>query len=236
MRRLCCLAAVAALFATCEGVAIAASRQSHHGKLTATEYGSLRRQIASVKAAAHASPTNWSAMRAACLAGQTSTALLVSIRSSCEADTLFLRLLFTFRSANAKCGRAMPQRLLCQVSLYKTLARDDRASYLADAAARTVAAKRGFSGTCLAVISSSARELELEKQLSDATSALAGDIRAALDAQEGHPIPGSSRTRAENDGEAFQRAYDALQANPSPSNIRVCPHASADVLVARAAF
>ena len=233
MRRLCCLAVVVVLLATCGGVAIAASGHSPHGRLTSTEYSSLGRMIDSVKAAAHAKPINWSAMRAACLASQTSTALLVSIRSSCEADTLFLRLLFTFQSANARCGQAMPQALLCQVSLYNALARDDRASYTADVAARTVAAKRGFSGTCLAVISSSARELQLEKQLSGATNTLAEDIRAALRAREGHPVPGFTRTKAEIDGEAFQRIYDVLQTTPSPSNIRDCPHASPDELVAR---
>jgi hypothetical protein len=214
-------------------VAIAASGQSRHGKLTATEYSSLHRMIVSVKAAAHAKPTDWSAMRAACLAAQTSSALLVSIRSSCVADTLFLRLLFTFQSANAGCGQAMPHKLLCQVSLYNALARDDRASYAADAAARSVATKRGFSGTCLAVISTSARELHLEKQLSDATNTLDKDIRASLEAAEGHPIRGFTRTKAENDGETFQRAYVALQTTPSPSNIRACPHAAAAVLVAR---
>jgi hypothetical protein len=233
MRRLCCLAVMVALLATCGGVAIAASGQSPHGRLTSTEYTSLGRMIASVKAAAHARPINWSAMRAACVASQTSTALLVSIRSSCEADTLFLRLLFTFQPANARCGQAMRNKLLCQVSLYNALARDDRASYTADVAARTVAAKRGFSGTCLAVISSSARELQLEKELSEATNRLAEDIRASLKAHDGHPIPGFSRTKAENDGEAFQQIYDALQTTPSPSNIRDCPHASPYELVAR---
>lgn len=233
MRRLCCLSVVVVLLASCAGVAIAASGQSSRGKLTATEYSSLGRMIASVKARARARPIDWSAMRAACLAAQTSTPLLVSIRSSCEADALFLRVLFTFQSANARCGQAMPRKLLCQVSLYNALARDGRASYTADVAAHTVATKRGFSGTCLAVISSSTRELQLEKQLSVATDTLAEDIRAALKAREGQPIPGFSRTKAENDGEAFQRVYGALQTTPSPSNIRDCPHASADELVAR---
>lgn len=223
MRRLCGLAVVVVLLATCAGSATAASPRSH-GKLTATEYSNLGRMITSVKAAAHATPTNWSAMRAACVATQTSSDLLVSIRKSCEADTRFLQLLFTFQSESATCGRAMPHRLLCEVSLYDQLARDDRASYTADVAARGVASKRGFAGTCLAVISSSGRELALEKQLTHATNTLAEDISASLKAREGHPTRGFSRTKAKNDGETFQRIYDALQRTPSPSNIRACPH------------
>lgn len=224
MRRLCGLALVVVLLATCAGAATAASPRSPHGKLTATEYSNLGRMITSVKAAAHATPTDWSAMRAACVATQTSSDLLVSIRKSCEADTRFLQLLFTFQLASATCGRAMPHRLLCEVSLYDQLARDDRASYTADVAARAVASKRGFAGTCLAVISSSGRELALERQLTHATNTLAEDISASLRAREGHPVRGFNRAKARNDGETFQRIYGALQRTPSPSNIRACPH------------
>jgi hypothetical protein len=227
MRRLCCLALVVAPLATCGGVAVAAGGKLPYGKLTATEYSSLGRMFASVKAGANAKPKNWSAMRAGCSAGQSSTALLVAIRSSCEADVLFLRALFTFASAKAKCGPTMPHKLTCQVSLFNALSRDARAFYTADAAARTAAIERGFSGTCLAVISTRARQLRAEKQLSDATDTLAEDDRAALKAHEGHPIPGFDRTKAENDGQAFRREVVAVFAAPAPSNVRDCPHASA---------
>lgn len=232
MRRLRYLAVVTVLLGACGGVATAASGRVPHGRLTATEYRSLGRMIASVKAAARAKPIDWSGMRAACLAAPPSTALLVSVRSSCVADVLFLRVLLTFATANAKCGQAMPHKLLCEVSLYNALARDNRASYMADAAARTIATKRGFSGTCLAVVSSSARQLQLEKQLSDTTASLAEDIRAAWRAREGHPIPGFTRSKAENDGAVFQQLYDALRTTPSPSNIRDCRHAAPNELVA----
>jgi hypothetical protein len=138
-----------------------------------------------------------------------------------------VRVLETFPSAAAKCGQTLPRKLLCQVSLYDALARDGRAFYTADAVARTAATRRGFSGTCLAVISTTARQLRHEKQLSVATDMLAEDDTAALKAREGHPIPGFTKTKAKNDGEAFQRDLDAVFATPSPSNIRDCPHASA---------
>jgi hypothetical protein len=133
----------------------------------------------------------------------------------------------TFQSANAKCGQTLPHKLLCQVSLYNALARDGRAFYTADAIARSAATKRGFSGTCLAVISSTARQLRHEKQLSDATDTLAEDSRAALKARESHAIPSISKAKFEKDGEAWTRDVDAVFATPSPSNIRVCPHVAA---------
>jgi hypothetical protein len=121
----------------------------------------------------------------------------------------------------------MPRTLRCEVSLFNALARDGRAFYTAGAAARAAAIKRGFSGTCLAVISTPARQLQLEKKLADATDTLAEDDRAVLKAREGHPLPGFTRTKAETDGEAFQRDAEAVFATPSPSNIRDCPHAPA---------
>jgi hypothetical protein len=77
------------------------------------------------------------------------------------------------------------------------------------------------------VISTTARQLRQEKQLSDVTDTLADDYTAALKAREGHPIPGFTKSKAKNDGLAFQRDLDAVFATPSPSTIRDCPHASA---------
>jgi hypothetical protein len=224
MRRLGCLATVVGLCVACGGTAVAAGGQLPYGKLTSSEYSSLGRMLLSVKAAAHMKPANWSAMRAACLDGKTSTAILVTARSSCEADISFLQALAAFPSAAAKCGQAEPQKLQCDASLYNKLARSDRASYISDTAARAAAMKRGIYGICLEVIATSAHQLAVERQLAAATDTLATDVKDLLDAEQGHPVPGITPTKIDRDSRSFETDFNAVVASSGPSNIRVCPH------------
>ena len=224
MRTRCGLAMVVVLLACWGGAAVAASGQPPAGTLTAAEYGSLGGMISSLSAAGRAKPTNWPAMQRVCMLGRTSTALLVSVRSACEADVRFLGSIGTFAAGIARCGHAMPHKLVCEAELYNTLARDSSAAYAADAAAHTAATNRGFSGTCLAVIATTAAQLRLEKQLTGATKTLAADLSALARVAEGHPMPGVTQTKVDSDAAAFERILQALLASPSASNIRACPH------------
>lgn len=115
--------------------------------------------------------------------------------------------------------------LRCLSPLFTRLARDVKAMYHADSAARTVAANRGFTGVCLATLATTAANLHKEHAFTAASARFATDFDVLIRIYEGKDRPTAlTHSRLVADGNSFDRTGSAVLKENTPTKIAVCRH------------
>jgi hypothetical protein len=230
-------------------ISASAAAAAAKGTLTAAEYKQLSAATAALNLSASAKSVNWTKARRACGRTGRATALLRSQGLSCLNSLSVLEALTNFPAEQRRCATtktttntgttttgttttgtteadsAVIRLVVCLNPHYQALARDARAVYTADTAARKQALRRGFTGSCLATLASTPADLRKERQFASASVKLAADVTLLIKVTTGKaPASDFSQTRIDADVKQFETAASAVLAEPSVQTLSSCPH------------
>jgi len=214
------------------------------GTLTTIEYQQFGRWIADD--AAYGKKQNQKYAAAACRALGSSTALLQTSHSACEADLGVLEDLKWSSLGEQACSQASTtttttgtttdpsvagltstelQELVCLRPVFQYTIRTFSTLYAKDTAARGAGLARGLTGTCLNTVVATVRELR-DEQVLDATQrrVLAAD-RLLTKVENGAVAPGAVNGAAiKADVQAFNDAYRKFRSDRTPAKLSSCSH------------
>lgn len=185
------------------------------GVLSAVEYRALTSELAGLKRALGANQPDWQAANAACRAVRT-TPLLRAETADCEATVSEVQAIIAALSAVAgepTCA-AKPghNSISCLLPAYQHLDITTNQSLAADNATYRIAARRGFTGTCLYTLASTPAQRRDETLFAQVMNETVAAMRA------------DNRSELATLGRQITRTMDAYLHANSPSNLAVCRH------------
>lgn len=212
---------------SCAPGALAASPPT--GTLTNHEFTLLTAAKLGLDQALQNKGSNWqTAARNACLTVTFggSTPLLTSEKADCLGSLSLNVDLTSFPQADARCSsRGEKGKVACLAPLYKTLARDSAGAYAGDLNAFHVSVKRGFTGTCLATLGATQKQLRNDRNLVASTRQLSADMQLLVKISDGRASPTElSQTTVDAHTRVFQRDIGAVLREGSPDDLNSCPH------------
>ena len=208
------------------------------GTLSGVEYRQLSVVTAALNISASSKSINWTRAHAACARTGRATALLRTQGASCLDNLGVLEALTKFPAEQRRCATATKSAtsstqaapaairlMVCMNPHYQALARDARAVYTADTAARKQTLLRGFTGSCLATLASTPADLRKERQFALASLKLAADVKLLIRVTD-HKAPASdfSQARIDADVRRFETSATAVLAEHGEQQLSSCPH------------
>jgi len=231
--------ATAAAFST----AAAAAAVPPKGTLTAAEYRQLSAAMVALNKSASSKSVDWGRARAACQKTGAATVLLRTQRASCLDSITLFQALGNFPAEERRCvasskttttgtttgtspaDSAAIKQLICMSPRYQALGTDAKSAYTADVAARGVAVARGFTGTCLATLTTNPSDLKKEQQFASSSQRLAADVKLLIRVTEGKaPSSDFNQSKISGDVRKFEVSASAVLAEHGPQKLSSCAH------------
>ncbi len=199
--------------AAISALAVTAASAAPRGVLSKAEYRQLLVAQKRVKVLSSKDPQGLKKAAAVCASIQRVSPLVSAVRSDCKDLVVFGDEAATVENATTKCALDPPSEqavLRCLLPTFRTYYADARAFYLAEQHVARIAAGRGFSGRCVAVIGDTPKTIAAEARLVSDLKAMVSALQAA-DVSELQAVS----NRIDKDLNAV---------NPGPSSLSLCPH------------
>jgi hypothetical protein len=211
------------------GAAPTVASSPPQGMLTGSEYALLSAARLGLESALSESRPNWVvAAQNACLTvtfGR-STPLLASQKASCLGWVGVRVTLATLTAGYDSCARRGPERTIrCRAPLYTGLARAAASAYTADVKAHEAIVERGFTGTCVTALGSTAMELGDAHRLVGSTRRLSADWHLLVGIADGQTPRGKLKgNRVERDTTVVWHDIRPVLRDAPPADLSSCPH------------